>query len=105
MQPVNSDFVFGQLRVAAVALIAYLSGRGIFTPADAGLATAMLTAFGPILAPWLASIYATYGTVKVGTSSVAAQVAETEKNISHFTNVTPEAAKAALVQTVKDATP
>ena len=101
----SSDFLLSQLRVFAVALIAYLSGRGVFTPADAGLATAALTAFGPILAPWLASMYATYGTVKIGTGTVAAQVAVTEANIAKFDNVSPTEAKAALVQTVKDATP
>lgn len=101
----NADFFLSQLRVFTVALIAYLSGRGVFTPADAGLAMAGLTAFGPILAPWLASIYATYGTIKVGSGTVAAQVAVTEKNIAQFSSVTPADAKAALVQTVKDASP
>jgi len=96
----NADFFLSQLRVFAVALIAYLSGKGYFTPADAGLATAALTAFGPILAPWLASMYATYGTVKVGAHSVAAEVAKTENNIAKFDNVPPEAATAALVDTV-----
>lgn len=99
----NADFFLSQLRVFAVALIAYLSGRGLFTPADAGLATAALTAFGPILAPWLASMYATYGTVKIGTGTVAAQVAATETNIAKFSNVPPETATAALVKTVTDA--
>ena len=97
----NADFFLSQLRVFTVALIAYLSGKGVFTPADAGLATAALTAFGPILAPWLASIYATYGTVKVGDKTVAAQVAVTERQIS--SDVPPEVATAALVDTVTHA--
>jgi len=105
----NPDFIFGQLRVAAVAIIAYLSGRGIFTPADATLATGLLTALGPILAPWLASIYATYGTVKVGTGSVAAQVAVTEQKIAAIVadpetpSPSPQQVTAALTRTVTEA--
>lgn len=75
----NADFINSQLRVFAIALIAYLSGRGVFTPADAGLATATLTAFGPMLAPWFASLYVNYGMVKVSTDSKAAAVAAVEK--------------------------
>lgn len=99
----NADFILSQLRVAGVALIAYLAGRGIFTPADATLATALGGALGPIIVPWAFSIYSTYGTKKVGSNSVAAKVADTEKNIAKFSNVPPEAATAALVQTVTDA--
>lgn len=67
----NSDFILAQLRVAAVAVIAYAGGRGWFTPADSALATALLTSIGPIIAPWIASIYATYGTKKVPQNAIA----------------------------------
>lgn len=79
MNAITPDFMLAQLRLAAVAIIAYLSGRGIFTPADATLATALLTAIGPILAPWLLSIYSNLGTVKVSNGSKAAVVAAVEK--------------------------
>jgi len=69
----NADFIFSQLRVAAVAFIAYAGGKGWFTPADATLATALLSSLGPIAAPWLASLYATYGTKKVPESAVAVE--------------------------------
>ncbi len=87
----NADFLMSQLRVALVATVAYLSGKGVFTPADATFATAIIGAGLPILAPWLASMYATYGTVKVGTNTVAAQVAQTEKITAD-----PDALKAAV---------
>lgn len=73
------DFILGQLRLAAVAFLAYAGGKGWLTPADAGLLTALGTALGPILVPWAWSIYSNMNVVHVATGSAAAQVAEVEK--------------------------
>ena len=87
------DFILGQLRLAAVALVAYLTGKGVFTPADATLATALGTSLGPILIPWAFSIYMNYKTVRVSANSNAAAVAAVEK-----TGDTSKAAAIAAVQ-------
>ena len=50
-------FFAGQLRLAMVAFFAYAGGRGWLTPQDAGFATAMITAVGPLVLPWAWSIY------------------------------------------------
>lgn len=73
------DFILGQLRLAAVAFLAYAGGRGWLTPADAGLLTALGASLGPILVPWIWSIYSNLNIVHVTTSSAAAQVAAVEK--------------------------
>lgn len=72
------DFLMSQLRLFAVALIAYLGGRGIFTPADSTFALAALTSLGPIIVPYAMSIYANINKVKVPANSQAAAVAATE---------------------------
>lgn len=72
----NGDFVLGQLRLALTAFIAYAGGKGWFTPADSTLALAMLTSLGPLIAPWLLSIYSNYGTKKVPQSATAIQSVE-----------------------------
>lgn len=69
------EFFTSQLRVFAVALIAYLGGRGIFTPADSTLAIAGVTSLGPIVVPWLFSIYTNYGVKKVPVNSIAIETA------------------------------
>ena len=74
------DFILGQLRLAAVALLAYAGGRGWLTPADAGLLTALGTSLGPILVPWVWSIASNINVVHVTTGSAAAQVATVEKD-------------------------
>ena len=73
------DFILGQLRLAAVAMLAYAGGRGWLTPADAGLLTALGTSLGPLLVPWIWSIASNVGVVHVAVGSAAAQVAEVEK--------------------------
>jgi len=65
MQPLTPDFLAGQLRVALIAFTAYGSGKGWFSPTDAGFYLGMFTAFSPIVIPWAFSIWATLGTVKV----------------------------------------
>lgn len=67
----NSSFMLSQLRAALLALIAFLAGKGIFTPIDATFATAMVTALGPILAPFIMSAYANFGVKKVPQDSIA----------------------------------
>lgn len=73
------DFIFGQLRLAAVAFLAYAGGRGWLTPADAGLLTALGTSLGPLMVPWIWSIAVNIGIVHVASGSAAAKVAEVEK--------------------------
>lgn len=73
------DFIYGQLRLAAVAFLAYAGGRGWLTPADAGLLTALGTSLGPLLLPWIWSIAVNIGVVHVAVGSAAAKVAEVEK--------------------------
>lgn len=78
MQTITPDFMLAQLRLAAVAFLAYAGGRGWLTPADAGLLTALGTSLGPIIIPWAFSIYANIGTRKISTNSAAAVVAQVE---------------------------
>lgn len=79
MQTITPDFMLAQLRLAAVAFLAYAGGKGWLTPADAGLLTALGTSLGPIIIPWAFSIYANLGTKKINTNSAAAIVANVEK--------------------------
>lgn len=65
MQPLTPDFVGAQLRLFAMALIAYLSGKGVFTPVDAGFAAAVVTSLGPIAVPYVVSTVANWGVIKV----------------------------------------
>jgi hypothetical protein len=51
------DFFLGQLRLALVAALAYAGGKGWLTPTDSGLAMALITSLGPIVGPWLWSVY------------------------------------------------
>ena len=73
------DFIMGQLRLAAVAILAYCGGKGWLTPADAGLLTALGTSLAPLVVPWAWSIVANIGVVHVAATSSAAKVAEVEK--------------------------
>lgn len=79
MQQITPDFIYAQLRVAAVAVIAYAGGKGWLTPADAGLLTALGTSLAPIIIPWAFSIYSNLGVVHVASNSAAASVANVEK--------------------------
>jgi hypothetical protein len=51
------DFFLGQLRLALVAALAYCGGKGWLTPTDSGLAMALITSLGPIIGPWIWSVY------------------------------------------------
>jgi hypothetical protein len=73
------DFILGQLRLAAVAILAYCGGKGWLTPSDSTLLVALGTSLGPILVPWALSIYTNVGIVHVASSSAAAEVAQVEK--------------------------
>jgi hypothetical protein len=73
------DFVMGQLRIALIAALSFAGGKGWLTPTDAGLLTAMATALGPLVVPWIWSIFANVGVVHVASGSAAAAVAEVEK--------------------------
>lgn len=54
----TQTFFLGQLRLALVAIMAYAGGKGWLTPTDAGLATALITSLGPLVGPWVWSVYA-----------------------------------------------
>jgi hypothetical protein len=92
----TSDFIYGQLRLAAVAILAYCGGKGWLTPADAGLLTALGTSLGPLLLPWAMSIFSNVGVVHVAAGSAAAQVAEVEKTAPVAAAVAAANAKAAV---------
>lgn len=72
------DFVMGQLRVALVAALAFAGGKGWLTPTDAGAITAIATGLGPLIIPWLWSVFANLGVVHVRSDSAAATVAKVE---------------------------
>jgi hypothetical protein len=91
------DFILGQLRLAAVAILAYAGGRGWLTPADAGLLTALGTSLGPILIPWVWSVAVNVGVVHVSASSAAAAVATVEKRDPVAANIGASTAQQAAV--------
>lgn len=72
------DFVMGQLRIALVAGLAFAGGKGWLTPTDAGAITAIATGLGPLIIPWICSVYANLGVVHVVSGSAAAQMAKVE---------------------------
>jgi len=72
------DFVMGQLRIALVAGLAFAGGKGWLTPTDAGAITAIATGLGPLVIPWICSVYANLGVVHVGSGSAAATLAKVE---------------------------
>lgn len=90
----TQDFLLGQLRLAAVAILAYAGGRGWLTPADAGLLTALGTSLGPLLAPWIWSIYENISVIHVAVGSAAAQVATVEKTAPAVAQAAADTAKA-----------
>lgn len=92
-QNITADFVYGQLRVAAVAFLAYAAGKGWLQPADVTFYTAMLTSFGPLIVAWGLSIYANLGKVYIPVDSTAAAVAKVEKE---------DGTKTEMVNAVKD---
>ena len=89
------DFIYGQLRLAAVAILAYCGGKGWLTPADSTLLVALGTSLGPILLPWAWSIYTNLSVVHVASGSAAAQVATVEKTAPAAAAVGAAAAVAA----------
>jgi hypothetical protein len=68
---VTQSFFLGQLRLALVAILAYCGGKGWLTPTDAGLATALITSLGPLVGPWIWSIYSNLNKKLVPQDSVA----------------------------------
>lgn len=67
----TQDFFLGQLRLIAVAILAYVSGAGYLTPAGSGLATAILTPIGLLIGPWIWSLYVNVNKKLVPANSVA----------------------------------
>lgn len=90
------DFILSQLRLAAVAILAYAGGRGWLTPADSTLLVALGTSLGPLFIPWAMSVFANVGVVHVTSGSAAAQVAEVEKTAPAAAAVAAATAKAAV---------
>jgi hypothetical protein len=78
LQPITVDFVYSQMRIALVAVIAYGGGAKWFTPEQAGLYMALFTSLGPIAIPWAWSIFANFGKVFVDRNSAAAVVSRVE---------------------------
>lgn len=78
-QPITPDFLYSQLRLALVAILAYGGGAHWFTPEAAGLYLTLFTTLGPMVVPWVWSIISNLGTTRVSTSSAAAVVADVEK--------------------------
>lgn len=97
----NADFVLGQLRLALTAFIAYAGGRGWFTPADSTLALAMLTSLGPLIAPWLLSVYSNFGTKRVPKDSVAVAPYHSPSSLNGENPVPPSSVGASAVVTGK----
>jgi hypothetical protein len=67
----NYDFFMGQLRLIAVGILAYGSGKGWFSVADAGIITQIVTPVGLLVGPWIWSIYRNVGKKLVPQNSVA----------------------------------
>jgi hypothetical protein len=78
LQPITADFLYSQLRVAFVSVVAYGSGAHWFTPEQAGLYMTLFTSLGPIAIPWAWSIVANFGKVFIDRNSAAAVVAKVE---------------------------
>ncbi|MDE2471874.1 MAG: hypothetical protein KGL35_24900 [Bradyrhizobium sp.] len=53
----TQDFFLGQLRLIAVAFIAYASGKGWLSSSDSTLLGAILPPAGLLIGPWAWSIY------------------------------------------------
>lgn len=83
MQTLTPEFVFTNLRIAFIAVIAYMGGKGYFSPEGVTLATALLTSVLPIAVPWFFSAYMSWGVTKVPLHSVAAEVAKVESVTSN----------------------
>jgi hypothetical protein len=94
MQTITPDFLFSQIRLALVAVLAYGGGAHWFTPEAAGLYLTLFTTLGPIAIPWAWSIVANLGVVFVDHNSAAAKVAAVEKT-------DPKSAEAAAVVATK----
>lgn len=65
------DFFLGQLRLIAVALIAFATGKGWLSSADSTMLGAILPPVGLLIGPWLWSIYANVNRKLVPADSVA----------------------------------
>ena len=85
----TQDFFLGQLRLIAVALIAFSTGKGWLSAADSSLAGAILPPIGLLLGPWLWSIYSNINKKLVPHNSVAIQHTDGSKpdlKVGDFTN-------------------
>lgn len=71
----NADFVTSQLRTLLLATVAYEAGTGRFTPEGSTLAGTFITILLPIAVPWLMSLYANMGVIKVSSTDKAAAIA------------------------------
>lgn len=67
----TQDFFLGQLRLMAIATIAYAAGRGWLTSADSGFISALMIPIGLLFGPWLWSIYRNINMKLVPKDSVA----------------------------------
>lgn len=67
----TQDFFLGQLRLIAVAILAYGAGAHWFTPDQAGFYTALLTPVGLLIGPWLWSVYRNINMKLVPKDSIA----------------------------------
>lgn len=78
----TQDFLMGQLRLIAIALIAFASGRGWLSASDAGTITAVLTPVGLIAAPWIWSVWRNLNGKVVPGDSVAVHASDVLKTTS-----------------------
>ncbi|MEB2649692.1 hypothetical protein SOP86_29025, partial [Pseudomonas canadensis] len=67
----NYDFFMGQLRVLAIAGIAYAGGKGWLSSGDSATLTNILPVIGALAGPWLWSIYRNLNMKLVPKDSVA----------------------------------
>lgn len=65
VQPLTQEFVFTQIRIWLIAVVAYAGGADYFTPAGTTLALATIASILPILIPIAFSTIASWGVTKV----------------------------------------
>lgn len=71
----TQDFFLGQLRLIAIAVISFATGKGWLSAADSSLAGALLPPVGLLLGPWIWSIYSNVNKKLVPHDSVAVESA------------------------------
>lgn len=67
----TQQFFLGQLRLIAIALIAYATGRGWLSTTDSSLLGAILPPVGLIIGPWIWSIYSNLNMKLMPKNSIA----------------------------------